>query len=422
MSTSVLQCPNCGTDLTEALAKQLREEIGTEFRQKFLDSKKVLEEQSRQQQQALENELTLQRRQFEQLRNDAAEQQRRREEEFRKQWDEQRQELHKQAQQQAQEQLSTEVQAMREHIAEQQERLRVQSEKELELLRKTRELEQQQENMGLELERRMNEERSRMREQFEVQFVEQQRLRELEKDKKIDDMQKLIDDLQRKSQQGSQQTQGEVLELELEQALRSAFVWDEIKPVPKGVKGADVVHRVIEQGRDSGIILWEFKRTKSWNKEWINKLKEDVRDMRAHIAVIVTSVLPDGVESFAMIDGVWVCDVRFAVPLASVLRDGVIEVAKQRVASEGKSEKMEMLYHYLTGQEFAQHMQSMMEVFITMRKELDDEKRAYEKIWAKREKQIERTQRSAIRIRGDLEGIVGAALPPVQNLQLPEGD
>ncbi len=421
-STSVLKCPNCGTDLTEALAKQLREDIGNEFRQKFVDSKRQLEEQLQQQRSQLEKDLELQRRTVEELKRSAAEEARVREEEFRTRLRDEQERLNKLAEEQAREKLNTELSAMREHLEEQQQRLREQSTKELELLRKTRELEEQKETMQIDLQRQFNEERTKLREQLETQMTEQQRLREAEKDKRIEDMQRLIEDLQRKSQQGSQQTQGEVLELELEQSLRAAFIYDDIKPVPKGVKGADVVQQVFEKGQDCGLIVWESKRTKAWSKDWITKLKEDQRALRASVAVIVSTVLPDEVDSFANMDGVWVCSVPYAIALASVLREGMIEVAKQRRAAEGKNEKMDVLYHYLTGQDFANHMQAMMEVFVSMRKELDDEKRAFERIWAKREKQIERTQRSALRIRGDLEGIVGNALPPIERLELPSGN
>ncbi len=416
---NVLSCPNCGSDLTEALAKQLREDIGNEFRQKFIDSKKALEDQLNDQRTALERDLEVQRRSNDELKRQAADEARKREEDFQLRLQQQQQAVQQEAEAKAREKLDTEMQSLRAHVDEQQLRLKEQATKEIELLRKTRELEEQKEMMQLAVERQLNEERQRLRLQIEGQFTEQLRLREAEKDKKIDDMQKLIDDLQRKSQQGSQQTQGEVLEMELEQTLRASFLFDDVKPVPKGVRGADIIHHVYENAQDCGVILWESKRTKGWDKKWVPKLKEDLRELRASVAVIVTTVLPENVDSFANIDGVWVCSVAFAIPLAAVLRDGLIEVAKQRRAAEGKNEKMDVLYHYLTGQDFANHMQSMMEVFINMRKELDDEKRAYERIWAKREKQIERTQRSAIRIRGDLEGIVGNALPAMTQLELP---
>jgi hypothetical protein len=324
------------------------------------------------------------------------------------------------AKKKAQADVDIELRSMKEQLSEQQSRIKNLSDRELELLRKERAQAEQMEQMKLTIERQLNEERSRIREQAEVQLREEHRLQDAEQKKLIDGLQKKIDDLQRASKQGSEQSQGETLELQLEGDLQRAFVYDSIQPVPKGIRGADVIQTVRDATRDCGIILWESKRTKGWSKEWIPKLKEDQRNLRADMAVLLSTALPEGIRNFAQVEGVWVCDITNAIALAGVLREGLIAVAKQRAANEGKSEKMELLYHYLSGQEFAQHVQSMMEVFINMRKELDDERRAYEKIWAKREKQIGRMERSAARLRGDLEGIMGNALPAVEMLGLPD--
>ncbi len=421
-TSSVLSCPNCGADLTEALARQLREEISADLTKRFRESEEALKARSKEEQAKAASEWEQQRRTLDEARVKAETALRQRDEEFREALAKQQAELQKAAEFKARESVSAELQSLRENVEEQKRLSKDQNAREIELLRKTRELEERQERAALEAERMMAEERQKVRTQVEGQFNEQFRLREVEKDKKIEDMQKLIDDLQRKSQQGSQQTQGEVLEIVLEELLRSNFLFDDIKPVPKGVRGADVTHRVIESSHDCGMILWEFKRTKAWSKEWVSKLKEDMRETHANVSVIVSAVLPEGIDSFGNLQGVWVCSPDYAIPLATVLRESIVEIARQRRAAEGKSDKMDMLYNYLTGNDFANHMKSMIEVFVTMRKELDDERRAFEKIWSKRLKQIERTERSALRIRGDLEGIVGNALQPMQNLELPSAD
>ena len=198
------------------------------------------------------------------------------------------------------------------------------------------------------------------------------------------------------------------------------FSSDVISEVPKGVKGADITHLVRENGRECGHILWEIKRTKNWSNDFIPKLKGDMRELGAHVGIVATTTLPKGVEKFGLVDGVWVCEIQYALQLASALREGIIEVARQRIANEGKSDKMEMLYTYLTGTQFAQHIKSILEVIIAMRSDLDSEKRSIEKLWAKREMQIERTKKAAIRIHGDLEGIIGQSLPSSSMLALPE--
>lgn len=292
--------------------------------------------------------------------------------------------------------------------------------RELQLMKQQREIEEREQNLKLETERLIMEERNKIRIEVEAKAVEAFRLKDAEKDKRIADMMRQVDELKRKAEQGSQQSQGEVMELALENLLREKFPLDVISEVPKGIRGADVLQRVYNRsGLESGTIIWESKRTKEWSPSWIQKLKDDMRSAGANVAVLVTQALPKEIKTMGNLDGVWITGFGTAVELAEVLRVGMTELAQTRIAAVGKNEKMEMLYNYLTGNEFRQRMEAVLEAFVQMRGDLDQERRSMEKNWQRREKQIERMMVSMSRMNGDLEGIMGTALPIIPALELP---
>ena len=223
----------------------------------------------------------------------------------------------------------------------------------------------------------------------------------------------------RRVEQGSQQLQGEVQELELETLLRAKFPRDTIEPVPKGEFGGDTLHRIIGPlGQLCGTILWESKRTKNWSDGWLVKLRDDQRAAKAEIAVIVSQVLPKGVESFGLIDGVWVTHSRFMISVAAALRHSLIEVASARLALEGQQTKTEMVYQYLTGPRFRHRVEAIVESFSSMQEDLDKEKKAITKQWAKREEQIERVMGATVGMYGDLQAIAGKSLQEIEGLEL----
>ena len=241
----------------------------------------------------------------------------------------------------------------------------------------------------------------------------------MEKEQTIAAMQKQIEDLKRRAEQGSQQLQGEVQELELENLLRAKFPFDAIEPVPKGEFGGDVLHRVVgTSGQSGGTILWEFKRTKNWSDAWLVKLRDDQRTAKAEIAVIVSQVLPKGVETFEMVEGVWVTHPRAALPVAMILRQSLLELALARQVTEGQQTKTEMVYQYLTGPRFRQRVEAIVEAFSTMQEDLDKERKVIMKQWAKREEQIERVMGATVGMYGDLQGIAGKSLMEIEGLEL----
>ncbi|MCL2789035.1 MAG: DUF2130 domain-containing protein [Desulfobulbus sp.] len=290
-----------------------------------------------------------------------------------------------------------------------------------ELIKKQRELDDARRELELTVEKRVQSGLTEVRTQAKKEAEESLKLKVLEKDQTIASMQQKIEELKQKAEQGSQQLQGEVQELELESLLRAKFPFDSIEPVPKGEFGGDVLQRVTgPSGQHCGFILWESKRTKNWSDGWLTKLREDQRNAKAEISVLVSQALPKGVESFDVIDGVWVTGPRAALPVATVLRHSLQQVSMARAVSEGQQTKTEMVYQYLTGPRFRQRVEAIVEAFSLMQEDLDKERKVMMKQWAKRETQIERVMGATVGMYGDLQGIAGKSLQEIEGLELPE--
>ncbi len=288
-----------------------------------------------------------------------------------------------------------------------------------ELTRKQRELDDARRELELTVEQRVQHGLNDARVRAKQEAEENLKLKVMEKDQTIAAMQQKIEELKRRAEQGSQQLQGEVQELMLENLLRAKFPFDTIEPVPKGEFGGDVLHRVIgAAGQTGGTILWETKRTRAWSDLWLAKLREDQRTAKAEIAVIVTQTLPKGIETFELLDGIWVTHPRAALPVALVLRHSLLELALVRQSSEGLQTKTEMVYQYLTGPRFRQRVEAIVEAFSTMRDDLDKERKVMMKQWAKREEQIMRVMGATVGMYGDLQGIAGKSLQEIEGLEL----
>ena len=376
-----IDCPNCGEsiELSEAISQDIEKKIKKGHVQEIEEIKSSLEKEFK----AKEEELE------EKVKKDTLES------------------------------VTLEISDLKEQLKERTDDLEGARKQELELRKKQRELLEKEENMELEVTRKLDEERQKILEKATGKFEEEHRLKDAEKDKKLNDMKKQIDELKRKSEQESQQTQGEVLELDLENILKKSFTHDNIEPVPKGIKGADVLHKVHSpSGQFCGTIVWETKRTKAWSDKWIAKIKEDQRRVKGEIAVILTTVLPKDVRSFAHINGIWVTDYSSMVGLATAIRMGLIEVAKTKQAAVGKKGKMEVVYNYLSGSDFKQKVEAIVETFRDMKDDLEKEKNAYTKHWAKREKQLELISANTALMYGDIHGIIGKSLPEIKLLEI----
>jgi hypothetical protein len=388
MPEQYITCPKCGNkiQLSEAFTHEIEEKLRSEFgKERAL----ALEARDREHREAMARERTT---------------------------------LEQQAKRKAEESAALELKDLKNRLDEQAKQLDSARKQELELRKGKRELEERERNLALDLERKLDEERKRIWEEAGRKISDEQRLKLAEKDKLADDMRRQIEELKRKADLTSQQAQGEVLEIELEAILSQNFRTDGIEPVAKGVRGADIIQRVVdESGRACGTVIWESKRTKAWSDGWIQKLKDDQRAAKAELAVLVSAVLPKEVNRFGFHQGIWVSDFASAVGLAAALRANLIDVTRASFTLQGKNEKMELIYSYLSGTGFKQRVEAIVESFVSMKSDLDAEKRSMEKIWAKREAQIERVIKSTAGMYGDLQGIIGSALPEVKLLELPSG-
>lgn len=289
-----------------------------------------------------------------------------------------------------------------------------------ELLKKERELDDQRRELELTVEKRvqqsLGEERAKGKRDAEAEL----KLTVTEKEQTITALQKQILDLKRRAEQGSQQLQGEAQELVLEDLIRSRFPLDEVEPVPKGEHGGDVVHRImLTPGECLGTLLWESKRTKNWSDGWLSKLRADQRAAKADIAILMTQVLPKGIDTFDQIGGIWVVSPRNAMAVCLALRSSLIEIAKARKAGEGQESKMQLVYGYLTGPQFRQRIEAIVDKFTEMQADLEKERRVMTKSWAKREQQIRLVVDSTAGMYGDLQAIAGSSLNEIEGLETP---
>lgn len=328
--------------------------------------------------------------------------------------------LWKQAQEEAEKQKTAEIKLLEEQLKSKDDKLAQATKNEVELRKEKIKLEEDKRSFELEKMRQLEEEKKSITEEANKKAAEAEQYKIAQLEKKLSDALKVNEEQKRKLEQGSQQTQGEVLELELEEILKVEFPNDEILPVPKGVSGADIIQRVLDRsGRVCGQIVWESKKTKAWSEGWIQKLKDDQRIIKADLAVIVSVVLPENIKGFTFRDGIWICDIKLVAALAMALRINLESVTRQKAMSIGKNEKMEVLYAYLTGVEFKQRVEAIVEAFSNMGEGLKKEKIAYEKIWSEREKQIKKVITNTVGMYGDLSGLV--TLPQIKILELGEG-
>ncbi|ETZ20129.1 DUF2130 domain-containing protein [Pedobacter sp. V48] len=298
---------------------------------------------------------------------------------------------------------------------ENEEKLKSARAKELDFLKKEQAMKQKEEEMELQLQRKLQEQRADMTEQIRKQEAEKNSIKETEHqlrvkelEKQLDDQKKLAEEMKRKVEQGSMQLQGEVQELILEELLRNAFPFDLVSEVGKGVRGADCVHHVRNQfGQECGKIIYESKRTKDFSMEWIEKLKKDMRSMGVDVAVIVTQTYPKGMDCFGEKDGVWICSFDEVKAVSYILRDGIVKLFSASKSQENRGDKMHMLYDYLTSNEFSEQWKAIREGFMSMKLSIQRERDAMEKLWKAREKQLEKVLLNAAHIRGSIEGIAG---------------
>lgn len=407
MKDQTILCPHCSKNiqLTETLTHQMREQLQIEFDEQAAKQQKELEKQTKEMQ-LLQKSIDAQRVQLE----DEIEQRLKKEKLV----------MWEKAQKHAKDSLGIELEDLKKRNTDVEKQLQVAHEQELEFRNKMRDLDEKSRKLELDVARRIDEERNKLADQIKKESYEESRLKMLEKDKQLELMRNQIEDLKRKSEQGSMQIQGEVQEEDLKSTLSSFFPTDTIEDVPTGINGADLVQTVISNtGRKAGVILWESKNTKKWDPKWLIKLKDDLGAVKGDVAIIVTRALPDGVEQFNFMNGIWVTDYKCFISLTQALRMHLQQINQIRSSSEGRDEKMQVLYNYLSGSQFKYRIENIINAFITMKEDLDKEKRLLNKQWNKREQEIERIVLNTTGMYGDLEGIMGTKdLPKVEYLEL----
>ncbi|HEX5655371.1 MAG TPA: DUF2130 domain-containing protein [Chitinophagaceae bacterium] len=394
-----IKCPACGHEFP--LEEAVSEDYKKELREQMVSYKKQKEEELARKEQEWQRQLQKKETEFgELLQSEKARLQQQLEENIRKT---------------ITGDFENKVRLLEQSQKVNEEKLRLARQKELEFLQMQQDLKTREEELNLTVQKKLQEERSKLSE--ELRKLEEQkaaareneyqlRLKELEK--QLEDQKKLADEMRRKAEQGSMQLQGEVQELALEEMLKAAFPFDEIREVGKGVRGADCIQAVRNNfGQECGQIIYESKRTNSFSIEWIDKLKADMRSQGAEIAVIVTKTMPKDMDCFGIKDGVWICSFSEVKSLAVVLRDAVIRVFNAAKSQENKGDKMHLLYNYLTSSEFSEQWKAIREGFMNMKLSIQKERDAMEKLWKSREKQLEKVLLNAAHVRGSIEGIAG---------------
>jgi hypothetical protein len=399
-----IKCPNCRAEipLSDVISHQIEDQLDAELARAIADRERELTEA------AADRER--------QLVEAAAE----REQALQRAFEEARAKRDQEIREQTNEKSAVELTDLRERTAAQEAELRQARARELELLQQKRQLNDEREKLDLEIARRLDDERKQIAAETRRQATEQHQLELRQKDLAIEQMQRQITELKESSEQSRAGLIGEAQEREIEDILKERFRSDQVEPIKAGIRGADVLQTVISRrGECSGKILWESKRARNWSGSWIPKLKEDQAAAGADIAVLVCSALPPDVAHMELVDGVWVAGFPCVVAIASALREGLIGVAQARSIDANRNESLSQIYDYLTSNEFARRMRAIIEAFVQMKEDLDSERRAMERIWTKRGKQIDAAALNTAGVYGDLEGIIGAALPAIETLELP---
>lgn len=382
MSNYIVSCPKCQHSFEPTDA--IRDEIEKELRGKMTDWQKKKEEETSQllaeQKTKIQNELT------EQLKKNIAGE------------------------------YEHKLKLMQDNEANMSKQVNEFRQKELEFLKQVQAIQAKEAELELELQRKLNAERESLKAQIQKEEAERLSIKDQEHvlkvkelEKQLEDQRKLAEEMRRKAEQGSMQMQGEVQELLLEELLKTSFPFDQILEVGKGVRGADCIQLVRNNlGQEAGKIIYESKRTKDFNQEWIDKLKADMRSQGADVAVIVTQTFPKELDRFGEKDGVYVCSFQEVKSVALLLRNAILKIYDTKKSQVNKGDKMSFLYDYLTSNEFSEQWKAVGEGFRQMRSSIQKERDAMEKLWKAREKQLEKVLLNAMHIKGSIEGIAGA--------------
>lgn len=415
MSTNI-KCPNCASelDVQDVLSADAEQKIRQQYEQQLQQNlsqisaeKKKLEEEQKvfEEKRRRENELFQQKLQQEKLKMES--------------------EINQQLRKSIAQDYENQLRLLKQNLQENDGKLKAARDKEFEFLKKEQELKNKEQELDILLQKKLIQERSLLSQQIRKEEAERISVKEMEYqiklkelEKQLEDQRLLAEEMKRRAEQGSTQLQGEAQELLLEEMLADCFPFDLVSEVGKGIEGADCIQTVRNHlGNDSGKIIFESKRTKTFNNGWIDKLKADMRSTQADVAILVTQAYPKDQTCFGERDGVWVCSFSEVLALTSALRHTIIRVADTRRAEENKGEKMTMLYTYLTGNEFRQQIETIVEGFLSLKQSITRERVQMEKLWKEREKQLEKVLLSTSGMYGSIKGIAGASIGAIPLLE-----
>ncbi len=404
MPEQTIICPNCGKRIpvSEALTHQIEAELRRNFESKAKEREKKFQADF-EKKLSTEIERAEKRARIDLERKLAEEKSR----------------LEKQIQKNAEEKYADEMAGLKKELRDKEKQATGLRKQQADVQRVQKQLEAREKTIETEIERKVEKALRKAESETEKRIEAEYRNRELQLEMKLSDARRQASELKRKLEQSSQQAQGEVLEIELEKVLKRAFPEDKIEPIAKGKSGADILQKVYNAGQCCGMIVWESKNTRNWSKTWLGKLRTDQRRAKAELAVLVSTALPKDVSHFAQVDGVWVTEFSLIPGVATALRINLIQVALLKRSSNSKHEKMELLYQYLSSTEFKHRIEGIVEAFRSMQDDLNKERQTMERQWAKREKLIQLVVENISGMYGDMQGIVGQALPKIRRLELP---
>jgi len=415
MSTNI-KCPNCANefDVQDVLSADVEQKLKLQYEQQL--------------QQSL-SKINLEKQKLEEQQKEFEENRRKANETFLQRLQQEKQKMEADLQQQIRKSIAqdfeNQLRILKESEREKDEKLRTAQQKELEFMRKEKELKTRESELDLMVEKKLLTERNNLLDQLRKEEEQRISLKEEEHKFKVKDLElqleeqkRLIEEMKRRAEQGSMQRQGEVQEILLEELLKDHFPFDIIGEVGKGVEGADCIQTVRNHlGQDCGKIIFESKRTKTFQMSWIEKLKNDMRSKGADVAVIVTQSYPKDFKCFGELDGVWICSFSEVIALTTAMRHTIIRIAETKRGEENKGEKMQMLYDYLTVNEFRQQMETIVEGFLSMKTSIDKERLQMEKMWKEREKQLQKVLLSTSGMFGSIKGIAGASVGNIPLLE-----
>lgn len=196
-------------------------------------------------------------------------------------------------------------------------------------------------------------------------------------------LQSKVDDLNRQLEKKSGEQFGEEGELDLYAELVREFPSDDIERIGRGVKGADILHTVMDGERTAGCIVYESKNVSTWLNTFITQAKKYHTQYETPYVMVVSRVFPKKQRGMCVVDDVPVVEPRLAATLASVMREGILEIAKLRLTKVGADDKARELFAFVVGNEFQTRFRDMADAVEGLQNIQKAERTWHENQWSK---------------------------------------